>query len=355
MLLITGVPGAGKTLVGLRLAHDHGVVESLRDVGSTPLFLSGNGPLVEVLVEALTRDFVHRNPALGAEKARRRAGSLVKLVHGFTREQLDVQNAPAVSRVVVFDEGQRAWHAKQMQRKLDPVTWPGDALRREVPSEPELMLEVMERQTWALVVVLVGEGQEINTGETGAELWIDAVEIRNRKRADLVWSGLAPRRLLAGGRQVQAVRAAPLHLASSRRNVGASRLADWVDAVLARDAGRAQAAIGASTYRICVTRDLSAAREWLRREDERRRFGLVASARAGRLRAYGIETSAQLLASVSWPNWFLDRPPSLEASNSLEIAATEFKCQGLELDYVGVCWSGTWCLTTRRKPGCLVA
>jgi schlafen family protein len=339
VLLLTGVPGAGKTLVGLRLAHDKGIVKSLRDVSSTPLFLSGNGPLVEVLVQALARNFVHRDPAIRVEDARRRAGSLVKLVHGFTREHLDAENAPAVSRVVVFDEGQRAWHAEQMKRKLDPAVWPDQSLRSEAPSEPEFMLEIMERQPWAVVVVLVGEGQEINTGETGAELWINAVEIRNRTRGALIWSGLAPARLLQQANQIQTIREAHLHLASTRRSVGASGLADWADAVLVPDAERARTAIKASTYRICVTRDLSAAREWLRREGDRQRFGLVASARAGRLRAYGIETSAQLLASVSWPNWFLDRPPSLEASNSLEIAATEFKCQGLELDYVGVCWS----------------
>jgi hypothetical protein len=349
VLLLTGVPGAGKTLVGLRLAHEKGIVKSLRDVNSTPLFLSGNGPLVEVLVEALARNFVHRDPAIRVEDARRRAGSLVKLVHGFTREHLDVETAPAVSHVVVFDEGQRAWHAEQMKRKLDPAAWPDQPLRSEAPSEPELMLEIMERQPWAVVVVLVGEGQEINTGEAGAGLWINAVEIRNRTRSGPVWSGLAPGRLLQQANQIPTIREARLHLASSRRSVGASNLADWVDAVLVPDAEQARTALKAATYRICITRDLTAAREWLRREGDRQRFGLVASARAGRLRAYGIETSAQLLASVSWPNWFLDRPPSLEASNSLEIVATEFKCQGLELDYVGVCWSWDLVLNASKR------
>jgi len=329
VLLVNGVPGAGKTLVGLRLAYDVSVVSRLREIDSHPLYLTGNGPLVGVLTEALARDFHRRNEATGLEDARRRAATLVKLVHAFTRDGLAGVAEMQVPHVAIFDEGQRVWDGDQMKKKHGFGAQP-------IMTEPEVILRNLEQQSWAVVVVLVGEGQEINAGEVGARLWVEAARARAETGGPMwrVYGSPA----LADTSELDVV-TQDLFLGHSRRSEGASWLAEWVEAVIAGDAQVAQKVYRPSEFQAFVTRDLAQARAWLRTVGGRSRYGLVASARAGRLRPYGIEMDADFQAGMDWRNWFLDRPPSLESSCSLEVAASEFKCQGLELDYVGLCWS----------------
>jgi hypothetical protein len=334
MLIVTGVPGAGKTLVGLRLAHDPSVVDRLRGENEVPLYLTGNGPLVAVLTEALARDFRIRL-GVSAVDARRRAGVLVKLVHSFTREGLEEAGATDVPGVSIFDEGQRVWDQVQMSKKH--VIPEGQSL-----TEPDVILNRLSKREWAVVVVLVGSGQEINTGEAGAELWLDSIT-RTRDAGGRKWIGLAPPELCQNPRE--GVESNPfLALRRTRRSVGAAWLSEWVEHVLSGDTKSAaalaiQAAQTDEPYPLLMTRELQTARVWLRTNSERSRSGLVASSRSARLRPYGIETSADFQGGIDWPCWFLDHPPSLRSSSALEVAATEFKCQGLELDYVGLIWS----------------
>ena len=282
-----------------------------------------------MLTEALARDFNRRDSGTTLADARKRSGTLVKLVHEFTREGLTGSVGLELPRVAIFDEGQRVWDAKQMSKKHDF----GDAI---ASSEPEVILLNLEKQDWSVVVVLVGDGQEIHTGETGVKLWIEAAEARRR-------SGGARWRV-SGSRNIPMQnlldeKPSVLFLGHSRRSHNAAWLASWVEAIMEGDAVKALSTMTSSGYAIRITRDLDLSRSWLRDMSDRSRCGLVASAHAERLRPYGIEMDSEFQAGIDWRNWFLDRPPSLESSSALEVAASEFKCQGLELDFVGVCWS----------------
>lgn len=338
LLLVTGVPGAGKTLVGLRLAHDRTIVKRLTDAGeAAPLFLTGNGPLVKVLTEALARDYKSRTGCT-KDEADRHAGTLVKLVHAFTRDGLTGESIQDVPQVAVFDEGQRVWDADQMEKKHAIPEDSGPT------TEPEVILRRLEKRPWAVVVVLIGEGQEINTGELGAALWPWAAI--SRRRAGVDWKVSAPPGLAAtadGELELQVV--SSLHLGVSRRADRADWLSGWVEHVLSGDDQTARTMLEEHNqrkpgeYPILVTRELSEARRWLRMHQRGARIGLVASAHAARLRPYGIEMDREFHAGIDWPRWFLNRPPKLDSSGALEVAASEFACQGLELDFVGVCWS----------------
>ncbi len=331
LVLVTGVPGAGKTLVGLRLAHDPSVVERLRSLGSeVPLYLTGNAALVAVLSEALAQDHHRRHPAGTLDASRTRSATLVKLVHAFTREALTNPGHLQVPRVAVFDEGQRAWDHGRMAKEHQSLGSRGQ-------SEPEVILQGLESKDWGVVVVLVGVGQEINHGEPGAELWVQAAQGRPAAGGK-PWHVAGPPGFVPQNRS-GATATSSLHLRETRRSLGALWLAEWVEDVLANRPAAAMERIRASDFPLVLTRSLDEARAWLRRRGQHRRFGLVASARAGRLRPYGIEMDAGLQGGINWPRWFLDRPPSLQSSTMLEVAASEFKCQGLEIDLVGLCWS----------------
>jgi DUF2075 family protein len=325
---LSGVPGSGKTLVGLRLTHDPDIRTKLVGGGTAPLYLSGNGPLVNVLTEALARDHLIRNPAEKAARARRHAHSLIRLVHSFTKDYGSDPTRRPECRVVVFDEAQRAWDEQQMVSK-------GAAPKNAPITEPEMLLQIMEREPWAVVIALVGNGQEINSGEAGMANWFTAISNRNALGTE--WTAFAAKDGPGGG--THTTRRDSLHLTTSRRAQGLADAAEWVDAVLECRFADARAVLSSTTmFTVKVTRDLTTARNWLRSFERRYRPGLVASSRAARLRAYGIEINRQFLDTINWADWFLDLPPRVTSSYSLEIPATEFKCQGLELDNVGMCW-----------------
>ena len=333
LILVTGVPGSGKTLVGLRFAHDRTVVDRLRELDSPPLYLTGNGPLVKVLVEALARDFRKRQEVTAAE-ARRKAGLLVKLVHSFTRDGMADEQSLQVPHVAVFDEGQRVWDSQQMARKHAISTTLG-------ASEPETILRRLETRDWSVVVVLVGEGQEINTGELGAPLWLDAAN--TAAGSTRTWRAWIPQGISAPP-SLGAHTDPSLHLRKTRRSIGAQDMSDWVECLLTNKPQEANAlatkmASQPTPFPLLITRSLEDARSWLRERANRARCGIVASSRSARLRHYGIETQAEFQSGIDWPKWFLDPPSSIDSSSMLEIAATEFKCQGLEVDYVGLAWS----------------
>ena len=331
LLVITGVPGAGKTLAGLNavqlLAHELDL-----DVEQAS-FLSGNGPLVAVIQEALRRSIGSRTRG-----AARSVRSRVREVHRFVRDSYGSSVAPA-DRLIVFDEAQRAWTAAKNLKKFG----------RDV-SEPEMVLEIMGRHKgWAVIVALVGGGQEIHGGEAGLAAWGDAIvkhtdwEVITSPEAVLGGPSVAGSRLFREGcaEVPRLKREASLHLAISKRSFETDITAAWVNAVLDGRADEANT-LASRGLPICVTRDIQAARSWLRAKAKgNRRAGLIASSGAARLRADGVETPTfNFLGGIDYVKWFLEPAGDHRSSNQLEIALSEFEMQGLEIDVAGLLWGG---------------
>jgi Uncharacterized conserved protein (DUF2075) len=333
LCFVTGVPGAGKTLVGLNAVHE----PQIRESGS---FLSGNGPLVKIIREALIRDVVRRQ-CITRTEASLTVQTFIQNVHRFADSFHRSDRAPN-EHVIVFDEAQRAWDLAESQRA-----------GREL-SEPEMILEIMNRhKDWAVIVALVGGGQEINRGEAGLAEWgrvLPRFSLWNVVASGEVLPGrsAAPGSTLLdkGDPCTQRVQVdESLHLTVALRSIRAQNISDWVNAILAGDQPIARTIAEDLAERPSLTRSLETTRAWLNLK--RRGFtraGLVGSASANRLRADGLEPSFDFHRRFDWENWFLDDDDDVRCSSRLEVFATQFEVQGLELDWVGVCWSEdfTW-------------
>src|SRR5438309_11974860 len=337
---VTGVPGAGKTLVGLNLATRREADEPTHAV-----FLSGNGPLVAVLREALTRDEVARRKERGEKVRKGKVGESVKAfiqnVHHFRDDAL-IDSGPPIEHVVIFDEAQRAWNLKQTASFM---------LRKQrrhgfSDSEPEFLISYMDRhKDWAVIVCLVGGGQEINTGEAGIDAWLDAVNRRFPEWEMFISSKLTDSEY-AAGRVLEIVRERvrtefddSLHLAVSMRSFRAENVSAFVKALLDCEKEHAKQAFAelAARYPMAITRDLNLAKEWIRAPARgTERFGLVASSKAMRLKPHAID----IRVSIDPVHYFLNDRNDTRSSYYLEDAATEFQVQGLELDWVCVNWDG---------------
>lgn len=334
---VTGVPGAGKTLAGLNIVHNPALRREGRPAG---VFLSGNGPLVKIVSAAIARDYKRRIRGSAGERT---VGTFIQNVHIFVREGLEKADKPPAERVVVFDEAQRAWNADQ--------NWKKNGLEL---SEPETMLSIMDRhQGWAVLIALVGGGQEIHSGEAGLAEWGKTLREKfPRWRVVLSPKALENDASTAGHQLFPGANAgslmiqteASLHLEVNLRSFRARKFAEWVDAALAGDSAKASAIVPElQDFPFALTRSLATARAWLREHARgQQRVGLVASSGALRLRADGLELSSGFRQGNRdmFVHWFLALPPDVRSSNQLEVAASEFECQGLELDWVGLCWGG---------------
>jgi len=338
---VTGVPGAGKTLVGLNVATHR----REKDQPTHAVFLSGNGPLVAVLREALTRDEVLRQKAQGKKARKGKVGESIKAfiqnVHHFRDESLADPNPPA-EHVVIFDEAQRAWNLRQtanfMRRKKNRPDFS--------QSEPEFLISCMDRhKDWAVIVCLVGGGQEINTGEAGIDAWLEAVTARFPEWHMFISSKLTDTECAAGN-ALDAVSTRKdthlddaLHLAVSMRSFRAENVSTFVKHLLDCDKSGARESYSrlADRFPIAVTRDLGLAKRWIRsRARGTERYGLMASSKAQRLKPHAIDVRID----VDPVHWFLSDRDDTRSSYYLEDAATEFQVQGLELDWTCVTWDG---------------
>ncbi|MFQ3588174.1 MAG: DNA/RNA helicase domain-containing protein [Fimbriimonadaceae bacterium] len=342
LLVLTGAPGAGKTLVGLS-----GVAALQRIFGAhlPSAFLSGNGPLVKVLQETLVRWMTERGH--GGRTQRQLARRYVQEVHFYIGELASSANVPA-ERIVFYDEAQRAWSAEHLEKKAKQHRNVAGTTISGM-SEAQQLLAIADRHPdWAVVVALVGAGQEIHRGEAGLAAWGKAAlrfphwKVYASKEAIRGGEAVAGHRIFEGAVPPGILEDSRLHLAVSKRSYEAENHAEWVNALLAGDWRRAKALAEETRRKTVLCRDLSEAREWLH---ERGRFpyrsGLVASSGAVRLRSQGIEPpSYNFLQGYPIERWFLDSTDSIHSSSALEVAMSEFEVQGLELDYVGVCWGG---------------
>ena len=337
---VTGVPGAGKTLVGLNIATKH--IDKDNELYS--VFLSGNGPLVSILREALTRDKVRHEKERGNKLTKSVAMSAVKSfiqnVHNFRDSCLVDFKNPPIEHVALFDEAQRAWDLQQtanfMLRKKNTPNFN--------KSEPEFLISCLDRHPdWAVVVCLVGGGQEINTGEAGISEWIEAL---NRSYPD--WHVYISSRLTDseyGAEKVienikthsNVVNKDELHLSVSMRSFRAENVSLLVKQLLDLKLEEARKTLAEveGKYPIVITRDLNKAKQWLK--DQARgseRYGIVVSSQAERLKPHAIDVKSP----VDPIHWFLDGKEDVRSSYFLEDVVTEFQVQGLELDWACVTW-----------------
>lgn len=344
--LITGVPGAGKTLAGLAIANQRHQFEEEEHA----VFLSGNGPLVQVLQEALARDDRDRN-ATSIGYARTKAKSFIQAIHHFRDDALE-SDTPPIEKVAVFDEAQRAWDMIQLNKFMREKR----GVHGLDQSEPEFLIGVMDRhQDWAVIVCLIGEGQEINTGEAGIGPWLEAL-----RDAYPDWQVHLTDRIhseaYAGGKNLEGIISEiarnrvnynnDLHLNVSVRSFRSEKLSAFVEALLNANIMESQALLIElqASYPILMTRKLGVAKQWVRRFARgTERYGLTATSGARRLRPYGVWVQH----NIDPKSWFLNSKLDVRSSYALEEVATEFDIQGLELDWSIVCWDGDY-----RFNGC---
>lgn len=342
--LITGTAGAGKSLAGLNIA-----TERMRYLENEhAVFLSGNGPLVAVLREALVQDQMAENGSLPKDEkvkrkpAEQKASAFIQNIHHFRDDNLASNEAP-VEKVVIFDEAQRAWNKEQtssfMKRKRGQDNFS--------MSEPDFLLSVMNRhKDWCVVVCLIGGGQEINTGEAGITEWITALKDSYQDweihfSDEIFKSDYALSREWLEDQGPLKLHIEPdLNLSVSLRSFRAEKLSAFVSAVISGDAIKAKEIKEHLTnYPIYLTRDLerskSQLRHWARGSE---RIGLVASSNAIRLKPSGIFVKGEIDPTL----WFLKGKSDIRSSHYLEDVATEFDVQGLEIDWVGVCWDANF-------------
>ena len=344
---LTGVPGAGKTLVGLNIATKH--FDKSNELYS--VFLSGNGPLVKILREALARDKVKQGKETGEKIKKGEAMSEVKMfiqnVHHFRDDCLISPETPPIEHVALFDEAQRAWDLEQtsffMKSKKNKPNFD--------QSEPEFLISCLNRHPdWAVIVCLVGGGQEINTGEAGIIEWIDALN-----KSFPHWHIYISPRLIDeeyGAKEFLGKLSSrsninymdDLHLAVSMRSFRAENVSLLVKQLLDLDKNEAQNTLEEISikYPIVLTRDISKAKKWLKKQARgSERYGIIVSSQAQRLKPYAIDVKSPL----DYIHWFLDGKDDVRSSYYLEDVATEFHIQGLELDWVCVTWDADFRFT----------
>ena len=336
---LTGVPGAGKTLAGLNIANER----MKADEDEHAVFLSGNGPLVDVLREALTRDEVATSKENGEPLTKKiaaiKANAFIQNIHHFRDDNLISKKAP-VEKVVVFDEAQRAWAKEQvssfMKRKKGVEDFD--------MSEPEFLISVMDRhEDWCTIICLIGGGQEINTGEAGVSEWLSSLK-NNYPHWDIHYSNLISTDdnylsdiELRNWVQSVATEKHELHLSVSVRSFRSEKISELMHEILEANHERANTLVAEvkNDFPILITRDLKTAKKWLKTQAKgSERIGLVASSGGRRLRPLGIDVKNE----ISAPNWFLNNSDDIRSSYFLEEIATEFDIQGLEIDWVCLAW-----------------
>ena len=340
---VTGVPGAGKTLAGLNIANER----MKADEDEHAVFLSGNGPLVDVLREALARDEVltskEKGERLTKKQAAIKANAFIQNIHHFRDDNLLSDKAP-IEKVVVFDEAQRAWTKKQassfMKRKK--------GIENFNMSEPEFLIDVMNRHDdWCTIVCLIGGGQEINTGEAGLEEWVLALKNHYSN-----WNMHFSNTILENDNYLKSNNVKEwikeygqnqidLHLAVSVRSFRSEKLSTFVHELL--DINKLIASNLFSNikddYPIVLTRDINTAKNWLKTKAKgSERIGMISSSGARRLRPLGIDVKNE----ISAPNWFLNKSNDIRSSYFLEDVATEFDIQGLEIDWACIAWGANF-------------
>lgn len=369
---VTGVPGAGKTLVGLDVAIKQTYKEENSSKEDGAVYLSGNGPLVAVLTEALARDNYSKNAEKGhrLSDSRREVSEFIQIIHRYRDNmlakiknpvengvveidpekavKLDSAGYGEVEHVAIFDEAQRSWTHKRIADYLKRGGTYGNKLK--VPnfpfSEAEFLIwSLDQREDWAVIICLVGGGQEINTGEAGITAWIEALNNRFRHWQVFISNKLTEPEYAEGKvnellqENEKVTFSDSLHLSVSLRSFRAERLSSFVHSLLSftEDAKDLYKEVAAKGYPLVLTRDMDKARKWLRSKARgTQQTGVLVSKVAARFKPLAVNILAQ--GDENAVHWFLEDKTDIRSSNYLEDAATEIQVQGLELDFVCVLW-----------------
>lgn len=371
---VTGVPGAGKTLVGLDVAIKQSYKDGELDKENGAVYLSGNGPLVAVLVEALARDNLRKCLAQNKKKyksdAEREVREFIQIIHRYRETMLAKIKNPVengiveidpekavkqertgygeVEHVAIFDEAQRSWTHQHLSTYLKQGGTYGNKLK--VPNFPMSEAEFLiwsldQREDWAVMICLVGGGQEIHDGEAGIGEWIKAVNSKFKH-----WHVYLSHQLTdpeyAEGHLYEILQYTPkvtynenLHLATSLRTYRAADYSSFINSLLAfkPDAASLYQKVKANKYPIYLTRDIEKAREWLRQVARgTQQTGMLITKAAARYKPLAIHVLDR--GDDNAVHWFLEDKTDIRSSNYLEDAATEIQVQGLELDFACVVW-----------------
>ena len=332
---ITGVPGAGKTLAGLNIAIERQKI----DKGEHAVFLSGNGPLVDVLREALARDDVERNKTTKKDSLRK-AEEFIQKMHHFRDDAISTNEAP-FERVVIFDEAQRAWDKENLKDFMGRKK----GIKNFEMSEPDFLISILDRhKDWAVIICLVGGGQEINKGESeGISGWFEAIRNKYKNWDIYISDKIIEEEYLKGKnfnelvKDINYIEKENLHLSVSLRSFRSEKVSNFVKLLLDNDIPNASELYKEirKDYPIFLTRDINTAKIWIKSKAKgSERYGMIASSGAKRLRKYGIWIQNKVEAE----KWFLNPKNDIRSSYFLEETATEFDIQGLELDWTIVCW-----------------
>lgn len=371
---VTGVPGAGKTLVGLDIAVKQTYKDGVKDKENGAVYLSGNGPLVAVLKEALARDNWRKCKEKGEKKkltdSQREVSEFIQVIHNYRdnmlakiknpveNEILEIDPTKAIKQngtgygevehVAIFDEAQRSWTKERIANYLKRGGTYGNKLK--VPNFPMSEAEFLiwsldQREDWAVIVCLVGGGQEINTGEAGISEWINALNDKF-KHWHVYISDKLTESEYAEGKVTEYLKvnqnvnfSDKLHLAVSLRSFRAETLSNFVHSLLAFNGNAASLCqeIKNRNYPIILTRDMDVARQWLRKKARgNEHTGILVTKVAARFKPLAVNVLQQSDDDVV--HWFLEDKTDIRSSNYLEDAVTEIQVQGLELDFACVLW-----------------
>ena len=326
IIFLTGVPGAGKTLIGLNIAAKKRINDN-----ENAILLSGNGPLVNVLTESLARDCVKRGTKKNKTQAKREIAAFIQAFHQYREHAKDHPNEQ-FEQIIIFDEAQRAWTQEKTEDYMDDPEFG--------MSEPEFLMNTINNQeNWGVILCLVGQGQEINNGEAGIGEWFKALENDFNN-----WNIYA---------KIESLKTEPienlniqnedsLYLYSTIRSLNAPILSNFIEDLLNNDKENARKKLNEfnEDYPLFITRNLESAKKWIKQQANKHdlkegiRYGLLAQSKARRLIPEGIFVQRR----ISEAEWFLNDKEDVRSSNHLEIPATEFHTQGLEIDYSILAW-----------------
>ncbi len=346
---ITGVPGAGKTLAGLNIANERHNI----DEGEHAVFLSGNGPLVLILQEALARNEVSEKKytpdAITKSKALSKTKAFIQNIHHFRDDSLQTPEAP-IERVAVFDEAQRAWTLEQTRSFMKTKKGIHDFNM----SEPEFLISVMDRHAnWSIIICLIGGGQEINKGEAGLPEWFSSIQKDYHHWNVYVSDRLTDQEYTRGNDLFSMITKeklfiqSELHLSVSVRSYRSEKISALVKSILDCNISEAQKLYLEANhdYPVLLTRSIEDAKNWLKSKARgTERYGIIASSGAYRLKPYGIHIKAK----IDPINWFLNDKGDVRSSYFQEDVATEFDIQGLELDWICIAWDANFRFTDEQ-------